>query len=125
MIFVVTDPEQDLRDCGGLNTDASRADFARAYVLAGKKLAKAGGFELRVLASTRADERDAFARRTPRALRPLAGEIWQALHESVTPGARSGRWRVAVRTATQWKEIGRRYRVALAAALAAPEQDEN
>lgn len=122
-IFITTDPTQDLNDCGAINTAASRAAFARAYELAGARLARAMRRDVHILVSDEMDRRDAFGRRNPAALRQLAGEIWQELHEAVKPGARNGTWKVG-RTAAQWTAIGRRYRAAFDRALAAPEQDE-
>lgn len=120
-IFITTDPEQDLRDCGNAVTEP--AEFARAYELAGARLARAMRRDVRVLATSDEPRARDFRTRTPDRLLDLRDQLWQTLHECVSPGARKGTYKV-YKTAAQFAQMGRRYRAAFDRALAAPEQDE-
>lgn len=120
-IFITTDPEQDLRDCGNAVTEA--AEFARAYELAGARLAAAMRRDLRVLATCDEQRAHDFRTKTPDRLLELRDEIWQTLHGCVSQGARKGTYKVN-KTAAQFVQMGRRYRAAFDRALAAPERDD-
>lgn len=121
-IFVTTSPGYDLHAAGDLSTPATRANFARAYELAGARLARAMRRDLCVMATDDESRAWTFRTRTPAKLRELRDEIWQTLHECVSPGARKGTYRVN-QSAAQFAELGRRYRIAFDKAIAAPDED--
>ncbi len=101
IIYVATDARDDLHNCGERNTEASRAEFARAYNVAAQTYARAAGVEIVVDATGDASKAADWRGRNRRAGLisaadadedfDIPADVWQSLHDCVhTP--RAGRW---------------------------------
>ena len=101
-IYLCTDAKTDLHNAGELNTEASRASFAKAWELAATRIGRAAG--VTVVANGDVDDPTAadFRRKNEASGASLEaiGEVWQMVHDSVTKGSRNGRWICASKKST-------------------------
>ena len=120
-IYLCTDAAQDLTVSGALNTEASRASFAKAWVLAATRIGRAAG--VTVIANGDVDGPTAadYRRRNKAsgANVDAIDEVWQMVHDSVYKGSRNGRWVCGQKSTTD--KYGRVFKAAL---KRAPRDDE-